>query len=183
MSIIIVALPKIEDAKKIRKILIQHGFENTVACTTAAQVLSEVNKGLSGLVISSYKLPDMYYGELNDLLPEFFELLLIGSPSVVSSAEISVMAVTIPIRTFELINTVEMQLRQIGRRLKKEKKKGKIRSEQDENYIKNAKLLLMERNHLTEEEAYSYIQKCSMDSATNMVETAQMILTLIYDEI
>ena len=41
----------------------------------------------------------------------------------------------------------------------------------------------MERNHLTEEEAYRYIQKCSMDSSTSMVETAQMILTLIYDEI
>ena len=41
----------------------------------------------------------------------------------------------------------------------------------------------MDRNHLTEEEAYRYIQKCSMDSATGMVETAQMILTLIYDEV
>ncbi|MFR6582545.1 MAG: ANTAR domain-containing protein [Ruminococcus sp.] len=28
----------------------------------------------------------------------------------------------------------------------------------------------MERNHLSEEDAYRYIQKCSMDSGTNMVE-------------
>lgn len=183
MSIIIIALPKIEDAKKIRKILIQHGFENTVACTTAAQALMEVNKHPSGLVISSYKLPDMYYGELVGLLPKFFELLLIGSASVVSAAEVGVIAVTMPIRIFELVNTAEMQLHQIERRLKKEKKKKASRSEQDENYITNAKRLLMERNHLTEEEAYRYIQKCSMDSTTNMVETAQMILTLIYDEV
>ena len=42
--------------------------------------------------------------------------------------------------------------------------------------------LLMERNYLTEEEAHKYLQKCSMDNGTNMVETAQMILTLLFDE-
>ncbi|MGC4019927.1 MAG: ANTAR domain-containing protein [Muricomes sp.] len=183
MSIIIIVLPKLEDAKKIRNILITHGFENTVACKTAAHALIEVNKYSSGLVISGYKLPDMYYGELAGLLPDFFEMLLIGSASTVSAAESSIMAVTMPIRIHDLINTVEMQLYQIERRFKKEKKKKKLRSEQDQNYIKNAKILLMERNHLTEEEAYRYIQKCSMDSATGMVETAQMILTLIYDEV
>ena len=183
MSSIIVVLPKSEDAKKIRKILIQHGFENTVACTTAAQVLMEANKHQSGLVISGYKLPDMYYRDLANALPRCFEMLLIGSANMVSDAQWGIMALTTPIRVYELVNTVEMQLRQIERRLKKEKKKSKQRDERDQNYIKNAKLLLMERNHLTEEEAYRYIQKCSMDSATSMVETAQMILTLIYDEV
>ena len=69
------------------------------------------------------------------------------------------------------------------RRYKKDKKGPKKRSEQEENYIRNAKYLLMDRNHLTEEAAYRYIQKCSMDNGTNMVETAQMILRLICDEI
>ena len=69
------------------------------------------------------------------------------------------------------------------RRYKKDKKSPKKRSEQEENYIRNAKYLLMDRNHLTEEAAYRYIQKCSMDNGTNMVETAQMILRLICDEI
>ena len=30
MSSIIIVLPKIEDAKKIKKILMQHGFENII---------------------------------------------------------------------------------------------------------------------------------------------------------
>lgn len=183
MSIIIVVLPKLEDAKKIRKILIQHGFDNTVACTTAAQALIEVNQHSVGLVISGYKLPDMFYSELSDILPRYFEMLLIGSASVVSAAGWGRMALTMPIRVFELVNTVEMQLNQLERRLKKNKKASKHRSEQEQNDIKNAKLLLMERNHLTEEEAYRYIQKSSMDSATSMAETAQMILTLFYDEV
>ena len=37
----------------------------------------------------------------------------------------------------------------------------------------------MERNSMTEEEAHRYIQKCSMDSGTNMYETAQMVISLM----
>ncbi len=36
----------------------------------------------------------------------------------------------------------------------------------------------MVRNHLTEEEAHKYLQKCSMDSGTNLVETAAMVLAM-----
>ena len=64
---------------------------------------------------------------------------------------------------------------------RKEKKKPKLRSEKEQNYISNAKMMLMQRNHLNEEDAYRYIQKSSMDSGTNMVETAQMLLMLLYE--
>ena len=47
-------------------------------------------------------------------------------------------------------------------------------------FIDKAKALLMERNNMTEEEAHRYLQKCSMDSGTNMVETAQMVISLIH---
>jgi response regulator NasT len=37
----------------------------------------------------------------------------------------------------------------------------------------------MERNRMTEEDAHRYLQKCSMDSGTSIVETAQMVLAMI----
>ena len=37
----------------------------------------------------------------------------------------------------------------------------------------------MDRNNMTEEEAHRYLQKSSMDSGTNMLETAQMVLTIM----
>ena len=37
----------------------------------------------------------------------------------------------------------------------------------------------MERNGMSEEEAHRYIQKCSMDSGTNLVETAEMVLSMM----
>lgn len=182
MSIIIVVMPKVEDAKKIRRILVNHGFTDTIFCPTGAGALMEINKYTSGLVVSGYRLSDMYYRELSENLPKYFDILLIGSASAVSDNPSGLMSLTTPLKVFDLVNTVEMMIRQIDRRLKQDKRKPKKRSEREENYIHNAKRLLMDRNNLSEEEAHRYIQKCSMDNATNMVETAQMILMLIYDE-
>ena len=181
MSIVIVVLPKLEDAKKVRKILISHGFSQVFTCATASAALQEANQHSHGLVISGYRLKDMYYVELADCLPRYYELVLMGSTATVQEVEAGILSLTTPLKVCDLVNTVEMVLRQMERRIKKEKKPKK-RSEQEENFIKNAKLLLMERNNLTEEEAHRYIQKCSMDNATNMVETAQMILTLLFEE-
>lgn len=181
MSVVVVVLPKLDDAKKIRKILMGHGFNQVFACASASSALQEVNQHSHGLVISGYRLKDMYYVELAECLPTYFELILLGSASTVSEAEAGVLSLTMPLKVYDLVNTVEMVLRQMERRIKKEKKPKK-RTEREENYIRNAKALLMERNHLSEEEAHRYIQKCSMDNATNMVETAQMILTLLFEE-
>ena len=48
----------------------------------------------------------------------------------------------------------------------------------EQSTIDSAKALLMERNQMTEDEAHKYIQKISMDSGNNLVETAEMILLL-----
>ena len=37
----------------------------------------------------------------------------------------------------------------------------------------------MERNQMTEEQAHRYIQKRSMDNGTGLLETAQMILSVM----
>ncbi len=181
MSIIVVVLPKLDNAKKIRKILLAHGFQNVFACSSASSALQTVNQNECGLVFSGCRLTDMYYLELLNSLPPCFELVLLGSSETVAAADAGILALTTPIKVYDLVNTAEMVLGQLERRVRKEKKP-KVRSEREENYIRNAKFLLMERNHLTEEEAHRYIQKSSMDNGTNMVETAQMILTLLFYE-
>ena len=176
MSVVVIVLPKMEDAKKIRKILMGHGFPQVFAYATASAALSEIREHESGMVISGYHLKDMYYTELADSLPPHFELVLLGSASTVSAADTGILSLTTPLKVYDLVNTAEME------RMAKKARKPKRRSEREDNYIKNAKILLMERNHLSEEEAHRYIQKSSMDNGTNMVETAQMILTLLFEE-
>lgn len=182
-SSIVIALPKIEDAKKIRTILVRHGFAVAAVCNTASHALSTISELDSGILICGYRLADMYYHDLKECLPKSFEMLLLASARVISEAPASVLSVEMPMKASDLLNTVNMMLEQLERRARKERKKPKARSWKEQNYISNAKMMLMQRNHLSEEDAYRYIQKCSMDSGTNMVETAQMLLMLLYDEI
>jgi response regulator NasT len=72
-----------------------------------------------------------------------------------------------------------MMCQALVRRRRKAKEKPRVRNDAETALIKEAKELLMNRNNMSEEEAYRYIQKCSMDSSTNMVETAQMVLTMM----
>lgn len=183
MGSIVIALPKIEDAKKIRTILVKHGFSVAGICNTGSNALANISELGEGVLICSGRLLDMNYQELMEYMPEEFQLLLLGSRPVIQDAPSWVLTVEIPLRVSDLINTVHMILTQKESRRKKRKKKPKPRSEKEQNYISNAKMMLMQRNHLSEEEAFRYIQKCSMDSGTNMVETAQMLLRLFYEEI
>ena len=182
MSSIVIALPKIEDAKKIRAVLERHGFTVASVCTTASNALSSASELGSGVLICSHRLPDMNYIDLSECMPRDFEMLLLASARVICEVPSSILSVQMPIKVSDLVNTVNMILTQQERRKRKEKKKPKARSWKEQNYISNAKMMLMQRNHLSEDEAYRYIQKSSMDSGTNMVETAQMLLMLLYEE-
>lgn len=182
MGSVIIALPRTEDAKRIREILKYRGIETSEICTSGARVLSAIQRLESGIVICGRKLSDMNYVELEGYLPDFFEMVLITSAEAAVYPTSKMMILHTPFKHSDLTSTVEMMLYQLSRRFKKYKAGPKKRTEQEQNYINNAKFVLMDRNHMTEQEAFRYIQKCSMDSGTNMVETAQMILLLKYEE-
>ena len=159
MSSIVIALPKIEDARKIRSVLERHGLAVASVCSTASNALSSASELGNGVLICG----------------------LLASARVICEVPPSILSVEMPMKASDLINTVNMILMQQERKRRKEKKKPKLRSEKEQNYISNAKMMLMQRNHLSEDDAYRYIQKSSMDSGTNMVETAQMLLMLLYE--
>ena len=64
MSSIIVALPKLEDAKHIRDILQRYGLKTVALCTTGSNVLAQVQQLDAGVVISGRKFCDMNYIQL-----------------------------------------------------------------------------------------------------------------------
>lgn len=69
MTNIIIALPRLEDAKSIKNILVRGGFRVTGICTTGAQAISQADDLHVGIVICGYKLMDMVYSELHECLP------------------------------------------------------------------------------------------------------------------
>lgn len=179
MADIIVAFPKLEDAKNLRKLLARNGYDVNLVCDSGAQIISTVNRLDGGVVICGYRFSDMHFTEVLDYLPEGFQMLLMASPGKLEDSDTSnVVSLPMPIKVQDLLNTLEMMLVQYGRWRKKQKKKPKVRSESEKRTILAAKELLMERNQMTEEEAHRYLQKVSMDSGTNIVETAGMILDL-----
>lgn len=180
MTNIIVVLPKLEDAKNIKNILVRGGFQVTGICTTGAQTISQADGLNDGIIICSYKLMDMVYSELRECLPQGFEMLLMASQRLITECYGNdVVCLSMPLKVNDLINTVGMLTEGIERRRRKRRQTPRVRSEKEEALMKEAKELLMFRNHMTEEEAHRYLQKCSMDSGTGMVETAQMVLSMM----
>ena len=180
MTNIIVLFPKIEDAKNVRNLLVRHGFQVPAVCTTGAQALASANGLGDGIVVCGYKYPDMMFSELQALLPSHFEMLLLASQRVWGEyGRDGVVCVSMPLKVHELVSTLEMMAAGIERRRKRRKAKPRERSEEDRKVLEEAKGLLMERNGMSEEEAHRYIQKCSMDSGTNLVETAELVLSMM----
>jgi len=177
---IIVAFSKPEDAKSIKNILMRNGFEVIAVCTSGAQVLSQIEELNCGIVVCGYRLTDMLYSELRDCMNAESAMLMIASPNKWSAdAPQDVVCLPMPLKVHDLVGTLEMIVQTQARRRKKLRQQPKQRDEKQRTVIDKAKALLMERNSMTEEEAHRYIQKCSMDSGTNMYETAQMVISLM----
>ena len=174
----IVVFPKTQDGKTIKNVLIRCGFEVQAVCTSGAQAISFVNELDEGIIICGYRYQDMHDSELYNYLPRSFQMLLIASPAKLAECFNSeIICLGTPLKTKELMNTLDRMTYQYTRQ--KKKKIGKQRTQAERDTIQKAKIVLMERNNISEEEAHRYIQKTSMDSGTNMVETAEMILTMM----
>ena len=180
MANIILAFSKPEDAKSITNRLMRNGFPVIAVCTSGAQVLSQLDDLNSGIIVCGYRLTDMLYSELHDCMSPEFSMLMISSPSKWSAGTPEqVVCLPMPLKVHDLVGTLEMIVQAQARRRKKLRQQPKQRDEKERAIINQAKALLMERNNMTEEEAHRYIQKCSMDSGTNMLETAQMVISLM----
>lgn len=178
MLSIIVVFPKTEDGKNIKNVLMKFGYEVQAVCTSGASAVSLANELDEGIVICGYRYPDMHYLDLYNYLPRSFQMLLIASPAKLSECiNNEIICLGMPLKTKDLMNTLDMMTYQYMRQ--KKKTKGKQRTQAEKDIIQKAKIVLMERNNMSEEDAHRYIQKTSMDSGTNMVETSEMILSMM----
>lgn len=180
MNNIVIAFPKQETAHSIKKILMQNGHRVAAVCSTGGQALQNANELNGGILVCGYRFVDMMYTEVCEYLPPEFEMLLVASPANCSDRNVeNLVCLATPLKVNELLQTVEMMEYTLMRKRKRAKAKPKGRSGEEQALLQEAKVLLMERNNLSEDEAHRYIQKRSMDNGTGLVETAQMILSLL----
>ena len=177
--IIIVAFPKVENAKSIKNILVKYGYQVNAVCTTGARALQHADALGEGLVVCAGRLQDMMFSQLREYLPPSFQMLVVASPNQwEEGTKEGVICLSMPLKVHELVSTLEMMSHAFVRRRRKTSRPPQ-RNEEDRQMIKKAKEVLMARNNMTEEEAHRYMQKSSMDSGTGMAETAQMILSMM----
>lgn len=177
MADLIIALPKLDDSKKLCQMLNRNGYDEGIVCDSGAQVMDTVNYLDGGIVICGYRLSDMFYADLNEYLPKGFLMLLLASPSKLADVDArDVITLEMPFKMHDLFSTLEMMMAEYNRWKKKQKHKPVRRTDDDEKLINAAKELLMERNRMTEAEAHRYIQRLSMNNSTKLVDAAIMIL-------
>ncbi len=180
MFSIIIVLPKQEDANNIKSLLVRNGFEVNAVCTAGAQAVSIANGLDEGIVISGYRLPDMSFREIHGYLPKGFEMLLIASAARLEEASGSgIMAIGMPLKTRDLVDTLRIMTRECARRRRRECAGSKERNGAERELIEKAKLILMHRNHISEEEAHRYLKKNSMESGVKLIEMAEMIISML----
>ncbi len=179
MQSIIVAYAKEEDAKKIRALLVRHGYDIAAVTASGAQALAQAEMLERGIIVCGYRLRDMLYRDLAEDMPAGFHMVVITSPLHLDDAHRTARTVflTTPLRIRELLQTLEG----LGEKLQVRRKAPAAdsgKTEEEKQVIAQAKAVLMERNHMTEPEAHRYLQKCAMDSGNKLAETAAMVILM-----
>ena len=180
MTNLIIAFPKPEDAKSNRKILVKNGFPVVAVCTSGAQTLQYADDLHNGVVVCGYRLTDMIYSQLREDLSDQFDMLLLASMRYISEIDDKrVRCVAMPLKVHELVSSVSAAVHACEMRKRMARQQPKQRNMRDKRQITLAKELLMAKKGMTEEEAHRYLQKSSMANGVNMIETAQMVLSIL----
>jgi two-component system, response regulator PdtaR len=187
---IILAFSDLAAAQKIRTLLSAHGMKvaGTLSCISQVILLSKRLEGKGGVVIGQLRLSDGICYTLAEYLPADFDILILTKQAMPSMFEDHrVTTLSLPVKPEDLIATARLLTSadsQGGEREKTEKRKPssegskekRIRTEEEIRFILEAKELLMQRNHLTEEQAHRFLQKKSMDSGMLLHDTAKLVL-------
>ena len=176
MGAILVAMPKHEDSGRISQVIKESGiWEDLFVCDTGSEVLRRIEDMDISLVVCTRKLRDMGYEELYGYLPASIYMLLLTKDIRTDLFSSNIIVLQMPFKRADLANSIRMLLPEGYSR---SSRRSRPRSEGDKLTIDRAKLLLMERNNMSEPEAYRYLQKNSMDMGRTLSETAQMVLSL-----
>lgn len=179
MGSILISMPKVDDSKRIAATIRNSGLPIDIEiCSSGAEVLRTIYDRDYGVVICTKKMRDMECVELVDYLPKSFGMIVLTGDKTLETISDKMIKLIIPFTKHELISSIEMITNDFYYAFRKKKKVPPKRSAEEQKVIDDAKAMLMERNGMSEPEAFRYIQKNSMDYSRSMVEAAQMLLML-----
>jgi len=174
MDTIIVAFDSQDTLSRISSILESGGLSANVTCRSGAEAIRAAKKMQVSIVICGYKLSDMTADALAYTLGETAMVLVVARPAQLELCEEeSIFKLAMPISKGDLLASLSM-LRQFHQKQLKTSRP-RYNAERDALIIR-AKEILMDKNHMTEEQAHRFIQKKSMDSGSRLEDTARLII-------
>ncbi len=180
MAAIIVAISGKKTSERIIMSLTRSGYPPDCACRSGAFLLRNMDRLQGGIVIVSQRLSDMSHVELFESLdPSFFMLVLGGEPMAGDPGrEGRIRYLSSPIKFIDILEEIR-SIEDEKQRQKKVRAKGpRKRTVEEERLIEGAKLLLMHKEGMTENEAHIYLRKKSMESGDSLKDTAEKIRIL-----
>nr|AAB47033.1 unknown [Clostridium saccharobutylicum] len=179
---LIIALSNVEIAKKLKTSLTQEGFDIIALCTSGNELIRLVMQYSPDLVLVGYKFKDMSLLDVYENLVDLTSFLAIVNEPYRSFIEedTDIYCIGTKISNVLLTNAIDL-IFQSKRRIKKLKEQVEKLEHtlEDRKLIEKAKGQLMSTSGLTENEAFRYMQKISMDSGKRMKDIASLILSEI----
>lgn len=177
---IIIALSNIETANKLKSLLVQEGYDIISLCTSGNELIRLVMQYSPDLVLVSYKFKDMSLLDVYETLYDATSFLAIVNEPYRSFIEedTDIYCIGTKISSVLLTNSIDLifQSKRRIRKLKDQVEKLEHTLE-DRKLIEKAKGQLMKNSGLTENEAFRYMQKISMDSGRKMRDIASLLLS------
>lgn len=174
MRQIVVAFERQSNCDRLREALESTGEFSCLTCRSAAQVKRTVAKLRLDLVVCGFKLTDESCETLYFDLPQRCAMLMVGPQARLELCEAEgIFKLQAPVRRSELLASVRLlaQLHRPGR-----DEAPAQRSQEEQELVERAKVVLMDRHGMTEEQAHRFLQKQSMDNGARLADTARLVL-------
>ncbi len=176
---IIIALSNIETASKLKALLMQEGYEILGVCASGNELIRLVLQYSPDLVLVGYKFKDMSLLDVYENLRDITSFLAMVNEPYKSYVEedTDIYCIGTKISNVLLTNAIDLIFQSKRRILKLKQQVEKLEHTLEERkVIEKAKGHLMHNSGLTENEAFRYMQKISMDSGKRMRDIAVLIL-------
>lgn len=182
-----VAVSNKQAAVKIKNVLTHSGYHVSDICVSGNEAIRKVRQSPPEILLVNYELHDMTGLDVAKIVGDenicsvVLMIKVDNKPYVLdATSDYDITILTKPLNKLSLINTLEIVIQSRVRmaNLTSKLKKATLDLE-NRKVIEKAKGILMEKNYISEGEAYRRIQKMSMDNRVSMREVAERICEYI----
>ncbi len=176
---VIIALQNLDTAKKVESLITDAGYRVLGIYNSGNELIRKCMTLEPEIIIIGYRLSDITIIDVYNSLDDRYSFLAIVNETYRTfvQEETDIFCICNPITKGVLINSLDLICQSNKKVSKLKSKVTKLESTMEERkVIERAKGILMEREQLTEREAFRFMQKHSMDKGSKMIEVAGSII-------